>query len=76
MKFFGGVLPATAPTKRKALDQRIALGGQTFPDQVGYLGSMLGKPLGAEQLDKPLTPSQLAAARASTSDPRAGTRSR
>lgn len=56
VKFFAGVLPATAPTKRKALDQRIALGGQTLPDQVGYLGSMLGIPLGAEQLDKPTAP--------------------
>lgn len=72
VKFFAGVLPATAPTKREALDQRIALGGQAFPDQARYLGSMLGIPLGAQQLDEPLAPSQLAAARASTSDPRAG----
>jgi FMN-dependent oxidoreductase (nitrilotriacetate monooxygenase family) len=72
VKFFAGILPATAPTKREALDQRIALGGQVFPDRVQHLATMLGITLGPEQLDERLTPSQLAAARPSPFDPRAG----
>ncbi|MFF0945523.1 NtaA/DmoA family FMN-dependent monooxygenase [Kocuria sp. CPCC 205300] len=70
VKFFAGVMPAIGPTKRAALDRRVALGEHTFPARVPYLGSMLGLELEVSQLDRPLTPAQLAAARPSPFDPR------
>jgi FMN-dependent oxidoreductase (nitrilotriacetate monooxygenase family) len=70
VKFFAGVMPAIGPTKRAALDRRVALGEHTFPARVPYLGSMLGLELEAGQLDQPLSPAQLAAARPSPFDPR------
>ena len=70
VKFFAGVMPAIGPTKRAALDRRVALGENTFADRVPYLGAMLGLTLDANQLDQPLTPAQLAAAHASPGDPR------
>ncbi|WP_234005552.1 NtaA/DmoA family FMN-dependent monooxygenase [Arthrobacter sp. PGP41] len=70
VKFFAGVMPAIGATKRAALDRRLALGEQTFPARVSYLGSMLGLDLKVDQLDQPLNPAQLAAAHASPFDPR------
>lgn len=70
VKFFAGVMPAIAPTKRAALDRRLALGEHSFPSRVPHLGAMLGLPLKIEQLDQPLTPAQLAAAKPSPHDPR------
>lgn len=70
VKFFAGVMPAIGPTKRAALDRRVALGEHTFPARVPYLGSMLGLELEVGQLDRPLTPAQLAAARPNPFDPR------
>ncbi|BCW70708.1 NtaA/DmoA family FMN-dependent monooxygenase [Arthrobacter sp. NicSoilB8] len=70
VKFFAGVMPAIGATKRAALDRRVALGEQTFPARVSYLGSMLGLDLKVDQLDQPLNPAQLAAAHASPFDPR------
>ncbi|HSK33769.1 MAG TPA: hypothetical protein VK903_09810, partial [Propionicimonas sp.] len=70
VKFFAGVMPAIGPTKRAALDRRVALGELTFPARVPYLGSMLGLELEVGQLDRPLTPAQLAAARPNPFDPR------
>lgn len=70
VKFFAGVMPAIATTKRAALDRRVALGERVFPARVSYLGSMLGLTLDPSQLDEPLTPDQLAAAHASPFDPR------
>ncbi|MCI2238573.1 NtaA/DmoA family FMN-dependent monooxygenase [Paenibacillus sp. TRM 82003] len=70
VKFFAGVMPAIAPTVRKALDRRTALGEHTFPDRVAYLGSMLGLPLDLDQIDQPLTAAQLDQARPSPFDPR------
>ena len=72
MKFFAGVMLAIAATKRATLDRRVSLGEQTSPARVPYLGSMLGLTLDPSQLDKPLTPDQLAAAHASPFDPRSG----
>jgi len=66
IRYFAGVMPALAATKRAALDRRLALGEQSFPGRVPYLGSMLGLILEPSQLDKP----QLAAAQASPFDPR------
>ncbi|WP_285189539.1 NtaA/DmoA family FMN-dependent monooxygenase [Rhodococcus sp. MEB041] len=70
VKFFAGVMPAIARTKREALDRRLALGEQSFPSRVPYLGAMLGLPLTAEQIDRPLTSDELATARAHPGDPR------
>lgn len=70
VKFFAGVMPAIAATKRAVLDRRVALGEKVFPARVPYLGSMLGLSLDVSQLDERLTPSQLAAAHASPFDPR------
>lgn len=70
VKFFAGVMPAIGPTKRAALDRRVALGELSAPARVSYLGSMLGLALDARQLDEPLSASQVATARASDFDPR------
>ncbi|MCC5782835.1 nitrilotriacetate monooxygenase [Kocuria sp. CCUG 69068] len=70
VKFFAGVMPAIGPTRRAALDRRVALGEHIFPARVPYLGSMLGLELEAGQLGQPLSPAQLAAARPSPFDPR------
>ena len=70
VKFFAGVMPAIAATKREALDRRVALGELTAPARVPYLGSMLNLTLDVSQLDEPLTPAQLAAASPSPFDPR------
>lgn len=68
--FFAGIMTSIAPTKRAALDRRIALGQDHFLSRVPYLGAMLGLNLHPDQLDQPLTPAQLAAAHASPRDPR------
>ncbi|MHA7279919.1 NtaA/DmoA family FMN-dependent monooxygenase [Arthrobacter sp. MDT2-2] len=70
VKFIAGVMPAIAATKRAALDRRVALGDRAAPALVPYLGSMLGLTLDASQIDEPLRPAQLAAARPSPFDPR------
>lgn len=72
VKFFAGVMPAIAATKREALDRRVALGELTVADRVPYLSAMLSLPvpLTLEQLDLPLTAAQLASARPSPYDPR------
>lgn len=70
VKFFPGLITTIAPTRREALDRRIALSGRMFPQRIGYLGQMLGLRLDASQLDEPLSPEQLAAARPSDGDPR------
>ena len=72
VKFFAGVMPAIAATKREALDRRVALGELTVADRVPYLSAMLSLPvpLTLEQLDLPLTAEQLASARPNPYDPR------
>lgn len=70
VKFFAGLMTTIASDRRAGLDRRIALTEQTFPSRVAYLGQMLGLPLEAGQLDKPLSPQQLATARPSPYDPR------
>ncbi|KQN41111.1 MULTISPECIES: NtaA/DmoA family FMN-dependent monooxygenase [unclassified Frigoribacterium] len=72
VKFFAGVMPAIAATKREALDRRVALGELTVADRVPYLSAMLSLPvpLTLEQLDLPLTAAQLASARPNPYDPR------
>lgn len=71
VRFFAGVMPAIAPTVREAVDRRVLLGRNTFPQRVPYLGQMLGLRLEPSRIDEPLTPEELAAARPSPYDPRA-----
>ncbi|WP_182523576.1 NtaA/DmoA family FMN-dependent monooxygenase [Nocardioides dongkuii] len=70
VKYFAGVMPALGRTVPDALARRAALNRDLFPSRVPYLGTMLGLSLDASQLDAPLTPAQLTAARASPVDPR------
>jgi FMN-dependent oxidoreductase (nitrilotriacetate monooxygenase family) len=70
IKYFAGVMPALGTTVQDALERRIALNQDLFPNRVRYLGAMLGLPLDASQLDQPLSPAQLSAAHASPGDPR------
>ncbi len=71
IKFFAGVMPTIAPTRRAALDRRLALGEQVLPHRLAYLGQMLGLALDPAHLDQPLSEQQLAAARPTPFDPRA-----
>ncbi|MDB5660523.1 MAG: nitrilotriacetate monooxygenase [Cypionkella sp.] len=59
-----------AADKRAALDRRIALTERAFPQRVAYLQHMIGVRLDPSDLDKPLSPQQLAQARPSNQDPR------
>lgn len=70
VKFFPGLITTIATDRRAGLDRRIALSGRTYPQRVAYLGQMLGLRLDPAQLDKPLSPEQLALARPSPGDPR------
>ncbi|KQQ84772.1 nitrilotriacetate monooxygenase [Xanthomonas sp. Leaf131] len=70
IKFIPGLMTTIAQDRRAALDRRIALTAQTFPQRLGYLQQMLGVRLDAAALDRPLSPAQLAAARPSSQDPR------
>lgn len=70
VKYFAGVMPAIAPTKREALDRRRILGEHDAARKVRYLGVMLGLSLSPDQLDKPLNERQLLTARANPGDPR------
>ena len=70
IKYFAGVMPAIAPTKRAALDRRLSLSEQTFPQRLAHLEQMLGIRMPLSQLDQPLSQGQLAAAQASPHDPR------
>jgi FMN-dependent oxidoreductase (nitrilotriacetate monooxygenase family) len=68
--YFAGVMPALGATVQDALERRIALNQDSFPDRVRYLGAMLGLTLDASQLDQPLSPAQLSVAHPSPGDPR------
>lgn len=70
IKFFAGIMTTIAKDRRTALDRRIQLTKNEFPQRVAYLQSMLGIPLNTNQLDQPLTKEQLSAARPSPYDPR------
>lgn len=70
IKFFAGIMPAIAPTVRAAIDRRLVLGANTFPQRVPYLGQMLGLRLEPHRIDDRLTTEELAAARATPFDPR------
>lgn len=72
VKLFAGFMPTVAASRRAALDRRRLLDESIDLNQrVRYLGSMLGLALHPDQLEEPLSPQQLAAARPSPGDPRA-----
>ncbi|CCQ48179.1 nitrilotriacetate monooxygenase component A [Pseudarthrobacter siccitolerans] len=70
IKYFAGISPTIAPTRREALDRRGQFVEPVIHQRIGYLGMMLGISLTATDLDQPLTGQQLASARANPSDPR------
>lgn len=73
IKFFAGLMPTIAPSKRDALDRRGQFVEPGIRQRVRYLGTMLGLGLTAADLDRPLTEAELAAAQANPADPRSGT---
>ncbi len=70
IKYIPGLMTTIAKDRRSALDRRIRLSGNLFPQRAGYLQQMLGIPLNLSALDQPLSQQQLAAARPSPYDPR------
>lgn len=70
VKYFAGISPTIAPTKREALDRRGLFVEPQIHQQVGYLGMMLGVALSMTDLDRSLSEAELAAARVAPSDPR------
>lgn len=73
VKYFAGISPTIAATKREALDRRGLFVEPQIHQQVGYLGMMLGVALSMTDLDRSLSEAELAAARVTTSDPRSAT---
>ncbi|APH45996.1 nitrilotriacetate monooxygenase [Microbacterium sp. 1.5R] len=73
VKYFAGISPTIAATKREALDRRGLFVEPQIHQQVGYLGMMLGVALSMTDLDRSLSEAELAAARVAPSDPRSAT---
>lgn len=73
VKYFAGISPTIAATKREALDRRGLFVEPQIHQQVGYLGMMLGVALSMTDLDRSLSEAELAAARVTPSDPRSAT---
>jgi FMN-dependent oxidoreductase (nitrilotriacetate monooxygenase family) len=70
IKYIAGLMTTIAPDRRTALDRRIQLTEQIFPQRVPYLQQMLGIALDSSRMDEPLSKEQLDAARPSRYDPR------
>lgn len=70
IKYIPGLMTTIAPDRRTALDRRIQLMGDSFPQRINYLQQMLGIPLDSRRLDEPLSKALLDAARPSRYDPR------
>jgi len=70
IKYIAGLMTTIAKDRRTALDRRIQLNGNQFPQRIAYLQQMLGIPLDASNLDKPIPESLLQNARPSRYDPR------
>ncbi|MFC9911209.1 LLM class flavin-dependent oxidoreductase [Streptomyces sp. NPDC127197] len=71
VKMFAGSMPTIASSRRAALDrQRLLDESVDLRQRVRYLGAMIGLPLGYDQIDEPLSASQLADAVPSPHDPR------
>jgi FMN-dependent oxidoreductase (nitrilotriacetate monooxygenase family) len=72
IKYFAGLMTTVAPSVREGLDRRMAIAGESLAAQLPHLSGMLGVALSPDHLDRPLSPAQLATARASSMDPRSG----
>ncbi|MDX2932695.1 NtaA/DmoA family FMN-dependent monooxygenase [Streptomyces ipomoeae] len=71
VKMFAGFMPTIAASRRAALDRRRFLDESVdLRRRVRYLGAMIGLPLTYDQIDEPLSASQLADAVPSPHDPR------
>lgn len=70
IKYIAGLMTTIAQDRRTALDRRIQLTGNQFPQRIAYLQQMLGIPLNASNLDKPIPESLLENTRPSRYDPR------
>jgi len=70
IKYIPGLMTTIAKDRRSALDRRIQLGGDLFPQRIGYLQNMLGIQLDPSKMNEPLSKAQLDAARPSRYDPR------
>jgi FMN-dependent oxidoreductase (nitrilotriacetate monooxygenase family) len=70
IKYIPGLMTTIAKDRRSALDRRIQLGGDQFPQRIGYLQQMLGIQLDPLRMNEPLSKAQLNAARPSRYDPR------
>src|SRR5690606_3604704 len=51
IKYIPGLMTTIAKDRRSALDRRIQLTGNSFPQRAGYLQQMLGIPLNPSALD-------------------------
>lgn len=70
IKYIPGLMTTIAADRRTALNRRIQLTEDLFPQRVPYLQQMLGVSLDVTRLDEPLSKEQLAAARPFRYDPR------
>jgi len=70
IKYIAGLMTTITKDRRTALDRRIQLTGNQFPQRIAYLQQMLGIPLDTSNLDKPIPESLLKNARPSPYDPR------
>jgi len=70
IKYIAGLMTTITKDRRAALDRRIQLTGNQFPQRIAYLQQMLGIPLNASNLDKPIPETLLENARPSRCDPR------
>ena len=70
IKYIAGLMTTIAKDRRTALDRRIKLTSDLFPQRIAYLQQMLGVHLDLDNMDNPLTKEQLDAARPSKFDPR------
>lgn len=70
IKYIAGLMTTITKDRRTALDRRIQLTENQFPQRIGYLQQMLGIPLNPSDLNKPIDKSLLENAQASRYDPR------
>ncbi|WP_219904962.1 hypothetical protein [Arcticibacter pallidicorallinus] len=70
IKYIPGLMTTIAKDRRSALDRRIRLGGDQFPQRIGYLQQMIGIQLDPLRMNEPLSKAQLNTARPSRYDPR------
>lgn len=70
IQYIAGLMTTIAKDKRTALDRRIQLNEDQFPQRAAYLQRMFNISLNIDRMNEPLTQQQLNAARPSPYDPR------